>query len=370
VAGSPWRPSWGMWASRRCRRSSCDSVRAGFVTSVQVSRGALRSPFLPRPGRARCGSGCAGWVPAFGAPSRRWAGRGSCHRPAREVGRSAPRAGSDGAGADANRPSSAARGLDRAPRGRLRWDEQRTLRGRCVERGDEDGRLARAVERAVDVAVTGVDETRSQPGMRGCEQSSAGTQTSSPGVTLTITGPAWVCQGNRAPGCTVNLATTVRDASSDFTTAAPSPWRLILNLASTASVNTVRLVRNSVAMGGGVGCCAADGRTFAPTSGTAMVATACLVAIMAQGPTSSPSAKRSSCAAWRTRALARGRLTSSCAPACGSSTVIGAWTPTSPRSSAHPIRRAVADRVRAVEPGFQPRGGGVSRLPAGRSEWP
>jgi hypothetical protein len=34
----------------------------------------------------------------------------------------------------------------------------RPLRGRLIERGDEDRRLARAVERAVDVAVTGVDE--------------------------------------------------------------------------------------------------------------------------------------------------------------------------------------------------------------------
>src|SRR5512132_1165347 len=55
----------------------------------------------------------------------------------------------------------------------------------------------------------------------------------------------------------VNLATTVREGSSAFTTCVWPP-ALSLIIRSTSSVNTARLVKNSVAMGGG-GSCAAEG---------------------------------------------------------------------------------------------------------------
>src|ERR687897_3256676 len=102
---------------------------------------------------------------------------------------------------------------------------------------------------------------------------SAGMSSGPSAVTLTITGPRWVCQGNCAPGCTVNLATTVRDGSSEFTTRVGPPSSLILTLRSTSSVNTARPVKNSVAMGGG-GSCAPDGRTFPPIRRTATNAAA------------------------------------------------------------------------------------------------
>jgi hypothetical protein len=147
-------------------------------------------------------------------------------------------------------------------------------------------------------------------------------------------GPGVGVPGNCASGCTVNLATTVRDASSDFTTVARLCMALDLELG-------VHGVGEHGAAGQERGRDGRRGRLLrrgrqdvrADQRDGDGVATACLVASMAQGPTSSPSAKRSSCAAWRTRAVAPGRLTSSCAPACRSSTVIGAWTPTSPRSS-------------------------------------
>src|SRR5512134_2398404 len=78
---------------------------------------------------------------------------------------------------------------------------------------------------------------------------------------VTTTGQRWECQGNCAPGCTVYLATTVREGSRTLTTRFFLPSSLIFTLSLTSSVNTARAVRNSVAMGGG-GVCAADGITF------------------------------------------------------------------------------------------------------------
>src|SRR5215208_8437014 len=68
-------------------------------------------------------------------------------------------------------------------------------------------------------------------------QVSPSTYTRVPWTTLTNTGPAWVCHGNWAPGCTVNRAVTVPDASLVLTTSvAPSVDNLTLR--ATSSVNT------------------------------------------------------------------------------------------------------------------------------------
>src|SRR5688500_15838588 len=71
---------------------------------------------------------------------------------------------------------------------------------------------------------------------------------------LTMTGPEWVCHGNRAPGWTVILATTDRDASRMLTTLVPCPSTLILNCPLTSSVNTLRGVSGSTRIGGGSAC--------------------------------------------------------------------------------------------------------------------
>src|SRR4029079_19731131 len=75
---------------------------------------------------------------------------------------------------------------------------------------------------------------------------------------FTTTGPVWLCHGNWAPGCTVYLATTVREGSSTVTTVVASPFSLILSFRSTSAVTTDRRVSASAAIGGG-GSCAADG---------------------------------------------------------------------------------------------------------------
>src|SRR4051812_9329209 len=79
---------------------------------------------------------------------------------------------------------------------------------------------------------------------------------------LTITGPGCVCQGKRAPGCTVNLTTTVRDGSSTWTTVVPPSCDLSLIFMSIASGRTERRPSCSAAIGGGGGSIAADGTTL------------------------------------------------------------------------------------------------------------
>src|SRR5262245_45274611 len=90
-------------------------------------------------------------------------------------------------------------------------------------------------------------------------QSPSGRYVSAPEMMFTTTGPAWLCQGNCAPGCTVYLTTTVLEGSSTWTTRVP-PWCLIFTLRSIGSTNTERAVSGSAAIGGG-GSTAAESST-------------------------------------------------------------------------------------------------------------
>src|SRR5687768_6136362 len=80
---------------------------------------------------------------------------------------------------------------------------------------------------------------------------------------LTTTGPAWLCHGNCAPGCTVYRTTTVDDGSFTSTTWVAAPSSLILNFKPMSSTKTERGVSGSAAIGDG-GACAAAGSTYAP----------------------------------------------------------------------------------------------------------
>src|SRR5688572_18768961 len=86
---------------------------------------------------------------------------------------------------------------------------------------------------------------------------------------LTITGPGWVCHGNCAPGCTVILATTVREGSWEFETSVAWPSILLRICSSTSSVNTARCVSTSTAIGGGGGVCACSVPTATAPAATA-----------------------------------------------------------------------------------------------------
>src|SRR3954454_13358486 len=83
---------------------------------------------------------------------------------------------------------------------------------------------------------------------------------SEPETMLTITGPGCVCQGNRAPGCTMYLTATVRDGSWTLTTVVPPSWFLSLIFMVIWSGKTERGVSSSAPIGGG-GSTAADGTT-------------------------------------------------------------------------------------------------------------
>src|SRR6187549_3075651 len=90
---------------------------------------------------------------------------------------------------------------------------------------------------------------------------------SAPETILTMTGPACVCHGNRAPGWTVYRTTAVWDGLSALTTMVSEPV-LILIFRSMSSTKVARPVRGSPTIGGG-GSSANVGRTLTPTTAAA-----------------------------------------------------------------------------------------------------